>query len=464
MGKCPDLGRSNIQAAWVEIEDVSGVLQKPTAAGYIRPRGNITMNQTPGQSNSEELSESLNVSEQFQNAVEAGEASIPTYLRLTDDGSRMQGHALMYAAMGGYQEADAVTAALNEALGIDTEVTEFAIDGVTGGIFPPRCVIQIDDEQILVGKTEQTAGSVTKVMQCVRGYAGTTAAEHDDDAVITLKSALYHQDVCRDTVSIWVKFDHVVLWGRGGSVTMTDVPFSNEGGQNVDYTVSFMEMGWAGTAVIEGSPSGNTITVKTLGGDNAAWGYSVGSYVKNATKKDDNSGAGFRVTAVDRKAGTITVDGAITRWAAEDQIEPWTPKSESIGTPVESRTALVFVNGVAGVIREGSFSMSTPTEYKTMIGDKFPRYRVDTQREITLTMNGFFDRAAAVAIGRGYEGYDTPVSLAFGPEEGRRISITTPRVKLNAPEIGTDGAAFTLDRTGAVLGTDYEDAVYIATE
>ena len=325
-------------------------------------------------------------------------------------------------------------------------------------------MIQIDDEKILVGKTEQTAGSVTKVMQCVRGYAGTTAAEHDDDAVITLKSALYHQDVCRDTVSIWVKFDHVVLWGRGGSVTMTDVPFSNEGGQNVDYTVSFMEMGWAGTAVIEGSPSGNTITVKTPGGDNAAWGYSVGSYVKNATKKDDNSGAGFRVTAVDRKAGTITVDGTITRWAAEDQIEPWTPKSESIGTPVESRTALVFVNGVAGAIREGSFSMGTPVEYKPMIGDKFPRYHVDTQREISLTMNGFFDRSAAVAIGRGFEGYDTPVSLAFGPEEGRRISITTPRVKLNTPEIGTDGAAFTLDRTGAVLGTDYEDAVYIATE
>lgn len=464
MGKCPDLGRSNLQAAWVEIEDVSGVLQKPTAAGYIRPRGNITMSQTPGHSNSEELSESLNISAQFQNAVDAGEASIPTYLRLTDDGSRMQGHALMLAAMGGYQATDTVTAALNEVAGINAEATEFAIDAVAGGIFPPRCVIQIDDEQILVGKTEMTKGAVTKVLQCVRGYAGTTAAEHDDNAVIKLKSALYYQDVCRDTVSIWVKFDHVVLWGRGGSVTMTDVPLSNESGQNIDYTVSFMEMGWAGTAIIEGAPSGNTITVKTLGGDNAAWGYTPGSYIKNATKKDDNRGAGFRVTAVDRKSGTITVAGTITKWGEGDQIEPWTPNSESIGTPVESRTALVFVNGIAGAIREGSFSMSTPVEYKPMVGDKFPRYHVDTQRDISLTMNGFFDRSAAVAIGRGFEGYDTPVSLAFGPEEGRRLNITLPRVKLNTPEIGTDGAAFTLDRIGAVLGTDYEDAVYIATE
>lgn len=464
MGKCPEIGLSNIQAAWVEIEDVSGVLQKPTAKGYIRPRGNISMTQTPGQSASEELSESLNVSEQFQNSVEAGEVSIPTYLRLTDDGSHMQAHAVLAAAMGKYQAADTVTAAVNEALGIDEEVAEFAIDGVTGGIFPPRGVIQIDDEKILVGNTEMTAGAVTKVMQCVRGYAGTTAAAHDDDAVITVKSAVYAQDVCRDSLSIWVKNDRVLQWGRGGYVSSTEFPLSNESGQQVNYTISFAEMGWAGPAVIKGAPSGNVITVKTLGGDNAAWGYTEGVYIQNVTKNDDNSGAGYRVTAVDRHAGTITVDGSITGWADEDEIEPWTPKSQSIGNPVESRTALVFINGYAGGIREGSFTMNTPTEYKRLIGDKYPRFSVDTQREISVTMNGYLDRDGAVAIGRGYEGYEVPVSLAFGPDEGRRLAVTLPRVKLNTPEIGVDGAAFTLDRTGTVLGRDYEDAVYITTE
>ena len=34
---CPQVGKSNLQAVFVEIEDVSGVLQKPTAAGYILP-------------------------------------------------------------------------------------------------------------------------------------------------------------------------------------------------------------------------------------------------------------------------------------------------------------------------------------------------------------------------------------------------------------------------------------------
>lgn len=461
---CPEIGLSNVQAAWVEVEDVRDILQKPTANGYIRPRGNITMNQTPTLSDSEELSESLNKNAQFQNAVDAGEASIPTYLRLTADGSHMQGHALLYSTMGGYQAPDTVTAALNESAGIASTDTEFDIDTVAGGIFPPRCIIQIDDEKILVGEILQTGDDVIGVAKCVRGYAGTVAAEHDDDAVITVKSALYHQDVCRETLSLWVKFDHVVLWGRGGVVTKTEFPLSNESGQNVNYTVSFKQMGWAGPAYIKGTPSGKTLVVQTESGDNAAYGYTVGAYVQNATRKDDNSGAGYRISAVNRDAGTITIDGTITSWADGDKIEPWTPKSEAIGEPVESRTALVWIGGYAGAIREGSFTINTPTENKRLIGDMYPRYSVDTQRDISISMGSYFDRAAAVAIGRGYEGYETPVALAFGPKEGQRLSITLPRVKLNTPGIGTDGAAFTLERTGAVLGRGYEDAVYIATE
>ena len=76
---CPSVGKSNYQAVWAALEDVNGVLQKPTAADYIVPRGNATMNQTPTNSASEELSESLNVTDQFQDAVDAGEASIPMY-------------------------------------------------------------------------------------------------------------------------------------------------------------------------------------------------------------------------------------------------------------------------------------------------------------------------------------------------------------------------------------------------
>lgn len=36
---CPTAGKSNVQAVFACIEDVTGVLQKPVAADYIVPRG-----------------------------------------------------------------------------------------------------------------------------------------------------------------------------------------------------------------------------------------------------------------------------------------------------------------------------------------------------------------------------------------------------------------------------------------
>lgn len=42
---CPTAGKSNVQAVFACIEDVTGVLQKPVAADYIVPRGNASMNQ-----------------------------------------------------------------------------------------------------------------------------------------------------------------------------------------------------------------------------------------------------------------------------------------------------------------------------------------------------------------------------------------------------------------------------------
>ena len=44
------------------------------------------------------------------------------------------------------------------------------------------------------------------------------------------------------------------------------------------------------------------------------------------------------------------------------------------------------------------------------------------------------------------------------------LSVHMPRVKMVMPEIGTDGAAFTLSRTGTALGVKGEDALYIIQE
>lgn len=459
---CPTTGKSAVQAVWAVIEDVSGELQKPTAADYILPRGNATINQTPTQTSSEELSESLNVVDQFQDAVEAGEASVPMYLRMASDGGKMQGHALVLAAMGNVQEPGTVTAALSAQA--DTSATTLSIDTIAGGFFPPAGVVTIEAEKIRYTGRTITAGAVTALTGCQRGYAGTTAAAHEADAAVTLNSRVYSQDICRNTVSLWVKNDHTVQFGSGCVVTATEIAFSNSGGQNIDFTIQFRKMGWCGRSFLAEAPTGQTLKVMDSKGNPAADAYSVGGYIKNTTQNLDNSGAGYRITGVDTTAGTITVEGTIGSFAEDDQIDAWVPASTPVDTVVESRRAKVVIDGQTGRIREGSLTLNTPTEFLQEIGDEYPGESVDTQRELTITMNTYFRADNAPELGKGYNGYEVPVLVRMGIDAEQVLAIAMERVKLSMPEVGTEGAAYTLDRNGAILGTKGEDAMYIIQE
>lgn len=459
---CPSVGKSNYQAVWAVLEDVNGVLQKPTAADYIVPRGNATMNQTPTNSASEELSESLNVTDQFQDAVDAGEASIPMYLRLDPSGGHMQAHALILAAMGKVQERDAVTASLTSKVGAEDDT--IPVKSISGGILPPSGVIEVDTEKVRYSGRTIEDGVVTALTNCERGYAGTTAATHEAAASLTLKSRVYMQDTCRNRLSIWMKNDHTVTFGSGGAVTMTEFSMSNSGGQNVDVTVQFQRMGYCGRSFVSGTPRGKNITVVDSKDRPAVKAYSVGGYIKNTTKNLDNSGKGYRITAVDPVAGTITVEGTITSFADGDQLDAWTPLSSPVGEPLESRRTSIYIDGQVGRIREGSLSMGTPAEFLQEIGDEYPGEAVDAKRELSITMNSFFRGDDAAKLGKGYDGYVLPVVVRFGKEAGKTLSIGMDRVKMSMPEIGVAGSSYTLDRTGAILGTKGEDALYIVQE
>ena len=460
---CPQVGKSNLQAVFVEIEDVSGVLQKPTAKGYILPNGQATINQTPEYTNSGELSPSLNVTAQFQDATPAGDASIPMYLRIPDDGGHMQGHALYYAAMGEVQEPDTATGTVGET---DGSVTAITVASVTAGRIPPRGVVEIETEKVMYTGITESDGVVTKLTGCVRGYAGTVAASHTASTAFTLKSRVYMQDVCRPTVSIWIQNDHTVQFGSGGVVTANTVNLSNSDGQSLTFSAQFRRMGWAGRSFISGSPAGKTITVVDKDDNPMGTAYTVGAFIKNTTKKDDNSGAGYRITAVDAEVGTITVDGTVSGWADGDQIDAWLPAANPIGNALESRSARVFVDGKAGKLREGSITLNTPVTFLQEIGDEYPGEGVDGKRDLSMTLNAYFYAEEAKELGRGYEGYEVPIAVVLGGKAGQTLSLHMPRVKMNTPTVGTDGDVFTLERSGAIMGTktSVEDAVYIVQE
>ena len=182
-----------------------------------------------------------------------------------------------------------------------------------------------------LGVTLNTSGVVTALTNCVRGYHSTTAASHAAAASISLKSRVYIQDKCRPTCSVWIQNDHTVMFASGCVVTSVAVPQSKTGGQHCDFTFQFRQLGWAGRSFLGAIPSTGVLSVVTAANVAAGGAYTVGAIVKNTTKNDDNSGAGYTVTAVDTDNGTITVSPVPTGWAKDDQIDAWLPEADPIG-------------------------------------------------------------------------------------------------------------------------------------
>lgn len=458
MKSAPTAGKANVQSIFVVIEEESGVLQKPTAADYVVPAGNASISQTPGTTPSEELSESLNTIDLFQNAVDPGEASFPMYVRIPVDG-KMQGHSVLLAAMGDVQEPETASCTAT----VDgTDGTEITVTGLSG-IFPPRGVLSVGDEKILYTGLKTSQGEIIALTGCERGYMDTTAAAHDG-VEAKLASRVWTQDIVRHTVSIWTRMDNLVMFGSGGVVTNMEVSLSRESGQGINCTMQFRRLGWAGRSFVSGTPSGAKVAVLTKGGEKATQAYTVGGYIQNSTKKDDNGGEGYRIVAFDDATGTITLEKAPSGWAEGDQLDGWLPTASPIGEALESRDARVFVGGKTGRIREGTLTIGTPAEFLAEIGEEYPGESVDTKREITIGLNGYLRADDARELGRGYDGYEVPVAVRLGRKEGQRLAFYMPRVKMTMPSISTTGAVFTLDRDASVLGTKGEDALYIVQE
>lgn len=97
---CPSVQKANVQRAFVMLETKTGVLEKPTAAGFVLPAGRGSISQTPTFTDSPELSDSLDVIGQARDAMPPGDWSLPMVARLAANAEAPQGDALFHAALG----------------------------------------------------------------------------------------------------------------------------------------------------------------------------------------------------------------------------------------------------------------------------------------------------------------------------------------------------------------------------
>jgi hypothetical protein len=456
---CENIGISRNQSVFAVKETTCGTLKFPSAIDFIRPAGLALINQVPEFSNSEELRNSLDVLDQFQNQIPPGDWSLNMYARpAATIGGTPQGDALFQSWQGSLNPATAgsLTAAA------DTSALTLTFDGLTGGEMPNRGVILLDAEYVKytgIMRASQTAVAGT-LTGCVRGYFGTTATNYADNDDIDLSSRFYKQAVDSPSFSLWIKTDHFLQGLSGCSVSNAVIGVNNEGAVTFAMNGQGMQMVFAGKDAMASTASSGATLLTISDADR----FSVNARIENSTGPYTNGVAGYTIARVDRDNNQIAVTPAISAdWVEDDIVQGYLPSATVIGSPIESRYTSILIDEVVGKFRSNDFTFDVPKMYIVdEVGNDYPDGFVEDVRNITSDLNIYFRAADAKYFTLGLNSYEVPINITFGrtatSADYRGIDLYLKKCKLQTPEISGDGPTLALSMGLTALGTVGEDS------
>lgn len=460
---CPNVALSRNQQMWVVKEDAGGRLAFPAATDIINVTTNVAANQEIPTSDSKEMANTLNKLNVFSNAANPATAAFGMYLRPAALDAPMQGDALVEALQGKVAIPFTGTLAANLTEG-DAQIAV----NVTAGHVPLRGVVEVagdpsGKELIRYRKAVKDASSPGKwtLGELTRGYGGSTPVTGTSGGAVALKSRVFVQALCRPNVSAWIAIDKTLQAVQGCHVTEAGIAVSNENAVELTGTLTGRRVFNAGPSAVAAEAQAGATSVAV----EDAKVFFVGQRIQNATKGDDNAGKGYAVTAVDEGTNTLTVaPGLSEAWAVDDVATWWMPYGPAIGTELENVDSVIRINGVAGRMRSCTVKFSTPTEFTSELGERFPGQPIDSMRASGVDFEYYMRNDAARRLREGGEGKEARLDVEFGSEEGRKVVVVCPRIKNKMPTINADSATVTLSQSSDILGVASEDAVEIVLE
>lgn len=446
-----NIALSRRQSVFAVKETVPGTLVFPTAADYIRPAGDAVLNQTPAFMDSNEKADTLDLLDQFTNALPPGEWSMAMYLRMKDLTTKIQGNTVLESLLGGYQAGGVVTMTGSVAAAGTTTMAFTALDG---GILPPAGVVTLGAEKIRyrgVTMTSETAGSL---LNLTRGYGGTTAAA--GSGTVTLNSQVIYPTTEAPSFSLWVRTDHFVQFLTGATANNATVSVKNEDGVTFNLKGQGMRMGWAGTDSLAADAASAATTV-TVQDSNK---YTVGARIYNKTKADYGT-VGYEITAITGDDLTLAT-GIATAWAEDDIIAGYLPDPGTLTTEViENRKSAVYIDYATGKLRTTDITIDAPKNYLSdEVGTQYVAEYVEDMRKISFTLNAYFKKQDAGKFKTAADAVEVPFEVIYGNEMGKTLVVYMQRTKMNVPTINFENPTVSLNTTATALGLDGEDSIY----
>lgn len=259
--------------------------------------------------------------------------------------------------------------------------------------------------------------------------------------------------------TLWVKNGHFVYRCIGLIVEQGTFPLrannSPESLSQVRAICTFAEMRWTGTDLanetIPSTPAQTDLTVED------ARKFTVGSYIQKRDQStlvvDDNSGAGFQVTAVNYTTNVLTISPGITDVNTGDQIEPWTPANAAeVGDPIHGRLGAATLGGVTLPLLSGEISLVN--NFKVLNEEKnglqfANRFLRRIMREVRVRAEVYFDANTSRYFHSSRNQVQANLVFPWGDTATKRFTVTVKNVEFNTPAIaGGEEKRMTLEGKG----------------
>ena len=283
-------------------------------------------------------------------------------------------------------------------------------------------------------------------------------------AVVSDTSVTYSLAKELPSFSLWLKYGDTVFFAKGATADMAKFASAKKGAVKWDFSGKFMARGWCGTdelavAIDYVATPITSVVVKD------AKKYTVGARIKIGT--DDNTAAGFTVTAVDYDTDTLTISPGISSDQPIDAVvAPFLPAGTVIGEPVEARTLAVSLDNGATTTKITSFDLTITNNVQYLeeeIGDEeTPTDYVEDQRSVKGNMGLLLRRDDLAYFYDGLlPGQYKEMEITCGDDAvaGKLITLAMGKVRLTVPTIEPSAPTVKLATEFTALGTVGEDEI-----
>jgi len=438
-------------------ETTKGTAVYPTAAAeLVIGAGSVDINQQPGYSNSEEVANSLDVLDRFQDQVGAGTFKIPTYVRPSGTaGTAPMADVLYESLMGVGTNVVGTSEAYSQAT-TKPSFTLWVKKGHTVFFGTGACVDS--------GAFNFTNKGACKIdfsggfMQM--GWAGTcSAASATANGTGTGYLVDDAENYAEGDTTIHVDT------GEGSCLVGDTVTFAG------DATVYFVATGWTENGdndLVIASPGltkalldgvAMTITGNRLITAVDGQKFTAGGRVRIAA--DNNSKAGYTISSV--SGNVLSMAEAVTCANAAVIAGYLDETLTAGGSPLESKSTTITFDAVAINLKSLSLTISSPVVYQVdeITTSGYPEAYIEDTRNIEGSADLLFRENDMGLFYDGLNNVSVAAVITLGTAAGSICTIGLPQTELEVPNVTTSKPTISLTSKFTAIGSTGEDSATI---